>query len=179
MNCAASLHSGLQRRRLRPVDGRRAPAHDARRVRQPSGIMSAILEHIQSLESYAQRSGATLVRGALPEPVHGSLSHNHITLRFDLSPEQHLLALVHELTHWLAHRDEGPRPPLAYCTIYEYEAEAVEALVMARLGLEVPARAAGLADEGQPTDGLLPSSVSRVISATQRICQALGLEQDA
>lgn len=139
--------------------------------------MSAILQHIQSLESYAKRSGATLVRGALPEPLHGSLSRNHITLRFDLSPEQHLLALVHELTHWLAHRNEGARAPLAYCTIYEYEAEAVEALVMARLGLDVPERTPSPFDEGQPTDGLLTSSVNRVIAATQRICQALGLEQ--
>jgi hypothetical protein len=140
--------------------------------------MSAILDHIQSLECYAERNGATLVRSALPEPVHGRLSRDHITLRFDLTPEQHLLALVHELTHWLAHRDEGPRTPLARCTIYEYEAEAVEALVMARLGLEVPVRA-DRADGDGPTDGLLSSSVGRVISTTQRICQALGLEQSA
>jgi hypothetical protein len=141
--------------------------------------MSAILDHIQSLESYAERNGATLVRSALPDAVHGRLSRDHITLRFDLSPEQHLLALVHELTHWLAHRDEGPRTPLARCTIYEYEAEAVEALVMARLGLEVPVRGPGRADGDGPTDGLLSSSVGRVISTTQRICQALGLEQCA
>ncbi len=140
--------------------------------------MSTILQHIHSLESYAQRSGATLVRSALPEPVHGSVSHNHITLRCDLSPEQHLLALVHELTHWLAHRSEGLRLPHAHCTIYEYEAEAVETLVMARLGLEVPERTPGsVDDDGHPTDGLLSSSVNRVISTTQRICQALGLEQ--
>jgi hypothetical protein len=141
--------------------------------------MSAILGHIHSLESYAERNGATLVRSALPELVHGRLSRDHITLRSDLSPEQHLLALVHELTHWLAHRDEDPRTPLARCTIYEYEAEAVEALVMARLGLEAPVRGAGHADGDEPTDGLLSSSVGRVISATQRICQALGLEQRA
>jgi hypothetical protein len=139
--------------------------------------MSAILDHIHSLESYAERSGATLVRSALPEPVHGRLSRDHITLRSDLSPEQYLLALVHELTHWLAHRDEGPRTPLARCTIYEYEAEAVEALVMARLGLEAPVRGPGRADGDEPTDGLLSSSVGRVICTTQRICQALGLEQ--
>ena len=139
--------------------------------------MSAILDHIHSLESYAERNGATLVRSALPESVHGRLSRDHITLRFDLSPEQHLLALVHELTHWLAHRDEGPRTPLARCTLFEYEAEAVEILVMARLGLEIPVRGPGRADGDEPTDGLLSSSVGRVISATQRICQALGLEQ--
>ena len=140
--------------------------------------MSAILRHIRSLESYAERSGAKLLRGALPEPLHGRFCCDHITLRSDLSPEQQLLALVHELTHWLAHRGEGPRTPLARCTIYEYEAEAVEALVMARLGLEVPERGASPDEEG-PTDGLLSSSLSRVISATQRICQALGLEQCA
>jgi hypothetical protein len=139
--------------------------------------MSAILEHIHSLESYAERNGATLVRSALPEPIHGRLSRDHITLRSDLSPEQHLLALVHELTHWLAHREEGPHTPLARCTIYEYEAEAVEALVMARLGLEAPARGPGRAEGDEPTDSLLSSSVSRVLSTTQRICQALGLEQ--
>jgi hypothetical protein len=141
--------------------------------------MSAILQHIQSLESYAKRSGATLVRGALPEPVHASLSHDRIFVRLDLTPEQHLLALVHELTHWLAHRNKDPRPQLVHHTIYEYEAEAVEALVMARLGLEGPERNPSPVDEGEPTDGLLSSSVHRVIAATQRICQALGLEQCA
>ena len=141
--------------------------------------MSAILEHIQSLESYAKRNGATLVRRALPEPIHGSLSRDHIILRFDLSPEQHLLALVHELTHWLAHRNEDSHPALAHYTIYEYEAEAVEALVMTRLGLAVPERTATPVEDGEPTDGLLPSSVNRVISATRRICQALGVEHPA
>ncbi len=141
--------------------------------------MSAILDHIQLLECYAERNGATLVRSDLPDPIHGRVSRDHITLRFDLSPEQHLLALVHELTHWLAHRDEGQRTSLARCTIYEYEAEAVEALVMARLGLDVPACGPDRADGDGPTDGLLSSSVGRVISATQRICQALGLEHGA
>jgi hypothetical protein len=139
--------------------------------------MSAILNHIRSLEAYAERHGATLVRGALPESVHGRLSRDHITLRSDLSPEQHLLALVHELTHWLAHREEWPGTPLAHCTIYEYEAEAVESLVMARLGLGPAERWPARPDGEDPTDGLLSSSLERVISTTQRICQALGLEQ--
>jgi hypothetical protein len=139
--------------------------------------MSAILDHIQSLESYAERNGARLVRSSLPEPLHGRLARDHIMLRPDLDPEQHLLALVHELTHWIAHRDEGPRTPLAHCTIYEYEAEAVEALVMARLGLEVPRHQPGRAEDEEPTDGLLSSSVTRVISTTAQICQALGLKQ--
>jgi hypothetical protein len=137
--------------------------------------MSAILHHIQCLESYAERNGARLVRRSLPEPVHGWVGRDHITLRPDLNPEQQLLALVHELTHWIAHRSEGPRTPLPRCTIYEYEAEAVEALVMARLGLRCPERATGPAESDDPTEGLLSSSVSRVISTTERICQALGL----
>jgi hypothetical protein len=44
------------------------------------------------------------------------------------------------------------------------------------LGLEAPVRGPGRADGDEPTDGLLSSSVGRVISTTQRICQALGLE---
>jgi len=138
--------------------------------------MSAILHHIQSLESYAERNGVTLVRGSLPQPVHGRATRDHITLRPDLNPEQHLLALVHELTHWIAHRSDGPRTPLPHCTIYEYEAEAVEALVMARLGLNAPERPSGPWEGDEPTDGLLSSSVNRVISTTERICQALGLD---
>jgi hypothetical protein len=139
--------------------------------------MSAILHHIQSLESYAERNGARLVRGSLPEPLHGRVSRDHITLRPDLNPKQHLLALVHELTHWIAHRSAGPLTPLPHCTIYEYEAEAVEALVMARLGLEAPERLSESSEGDGPTDGLLSSSVTRVISTTEQICRALGLEQ--
>ena len=58
-----------------------------------------------------------------------------ITLRAGLTPEQELPILVHELAHWLAHRDARPG---AHCTVFEYEADAVEALVMARLGLIQP-----------------------------------------
>ena len=139
--------------------------------------MSAILDHIQSLESYAERNGATLVRSALPEPVHGRLSRDHITLRSDLSPEQHLLALVHELTHWLAHRDVADASG-ACMTIYEYEAEAVESLVMGRLGLPCAARDAMAEGFDRPTDGLLTSSVARVRSAARCICQVLELGPD-
>ncbi len=98
-----------------------------------------------------------------------------ITLRSDLNPEQQLLTLVHELAHWLAHRDLGPQPHCLHGTIYEYEAEAVEALVMARFGLPCPDHL----EDSVPTDGLLSSSVSRVVTTTRRICQALGLEQPA
>ena len=63
--------------------------------------VTAILNHIRSLEAYVERSGARLVRTALPECVCGQLRGDVITLRLDLSPEQHLLTLVHELVHLL------------------------------------------------------------------------------
>ena len=135
--------------------------------------VTAIHDHIRSLEGYVERSGARLVRTTLPEWVHGRVCCDLITLRTGLSPEQELLTLVHELVHWLAHRDACPG---LYCTVFEYEAEAVEALVMMRLGMERP----GLdeLDFDRPTDGLLSASVTRVNWASSRICGALGLETE-
>ena len=134
--------------------------------------MAAILDHIRSLEGYVERSGARLVRTSLPEWVHGRVCCDLITLRMGLSPEQELLTLVHELVHWLAHRDACPG---LSCTVFEYEAEAVEALVMTRLGMPRP----GLVpDFDGPTDGLLSASVTRVNWASSRICGALGLETE-
>ena len=138
--------------------------------------MTAVCNHIRSLEAYIERGGARLVRTSLPEWVHGRVHHGLITLRAGLSPEQELLALVHEVAHWLAHRDV--RSGL-HCTLFEYEAEAVEALVMARLGMPRPARAPTDAGYDNPTDGLLPASVARVLYASGRICEALGLETQA
>src|ERR1700687_1386247 len=89
----------------------------------------------RSLEGYVERSGARLVRTSLPEWVHGRVCSDLITLRAGLRPEQELLTLVHELVHWLAHRDACPG---LSCTVFEYEAEAVEALVMTRLGVPRP-----------------------------------------
>ncbi|MGC1523972.1 MAG: hypothetical protein WA803_20710 [Steroidobacteraceae bacterium] len=127
--------------------------------------MTEILDHIRSLEGYAESSGARLVRGALPESVHGRMCGQVITLRAGLTPEQELPILVHELAHWLAHRDAGPG---AHCTVFEYEADAVEALVMARLGLIQPG--------SDTAEALLFASVARVHFASDRICVALGLE---
>jgi hypothetical protein len=136
--------------------------------------MSATHRHIQSLERYATQSGARLIRGDLPETVHGQVAEGLITLSARLSPEQELIALVHELTHWLAHRSGCDQAPSR--TVFEYEAEAVEALVMNRLGLTP---AAGLpVGDGAPTDDLLSSSVSRVVMTSRTICRALGLEAD-
>jgi hypothetical protein len=133
--------------------------------------MATILDYIQSLEAYAERSGARLVRSALPGSVHGRVSCDLITLRADLDPEQELLTLVHELTHWLTHRDPGIQH---LCTVFEYEAEAVEALVMARLGLQSPSDQID-AERNNPTDGLLSASVKRVVWASSQICDALGV----
>lgn len=132
--------------------------------------MGSILQHIQSLTSYAERSGARLVRSSLPDAVHGRVTHDVIMLRTDLNPEEELSTLVHELAHWLAHRGSKA---LGHCTVFEYEAEAVEALVKARLGLSC-----WPPTEEDPTDDLLSDSVSRVVWATGRICDALGLEAD-
>jgi hypothetical protein len=132
--------------------------------------MATILDHIRSLESYVERSGARLVRSPLPESVHGRVFSDLIMLRADLDPEQELLTLVHELTHWLTHRDPRPQHP---CTVFEYEAEAVEALVMARLGLR--SSSDQIAEGENPTDGLLSASVKRVVWASSRICDALGV----
>jgi len=143
-------------------------------ARQPWGhAVTAIHDHIRSLEGYVERSGARLVRTTLPECVHGRVCCDIITLRTGLSPEQELLTLVHELVHWLAHRDACPGP---YCTVFEYEAEAVEALVMARLGMAPPGL--DVVDIDRPTDGLLSASVTRVNWASTRICGALGLETE-
>jgi len=132
--------------------------------------MATILDHIRSLESYVERSGARLVRSPLPESVHGRVFSDLIMLRADLDPEQELLTLVHELTHWLTHRDPCLQHP---CTVFEYEAEAVEALVMARLGLQ--SSTVQIAEGDHPTDGLLSASVKRVVWASSRICDALGV----
>jgi hypothetical protein len=134
--------------------------------------VTTITDHIRSLESYVERSGARLVRSALPESVHGRVLGDLITLRVDLDPQQELLTLVHELAHWLAHRGAPAHQPF---TAFEYEAEAVEAMVMARLGLPRPLSNPCVLNGDTPTDDLLPASVTRVIWASSCICDALGV----
>jgi hypothetical protein len=135
--------------------------------------MTSIREYIQCLEAYLERGGARLTRTALPDAVHGRVLNDVITLRAGLRPAQELAALIHELAHWLVHGD--PRPRL-HCTVFEYEAEAVEALVMARLDPQSPGIEAGAFRWINPTDNLLSASVARVRWASARICAALGLE---
>jgi hypothetical protein len=136
--------------------------------------MTPIQHHIRCLEEYVEGRGARVVRQALPPTVHGGAAKDLITIQVNLDLEEQLLALVHEMAHWLAHQDS--QAPGVRATVYEYEAEAVEALVMARLGL--PGPSADLSGD-RPTDGLLSSSVSRVLSATGSICEALGLDPDS
>jgi hypothetical protein len=135
--------------------------------------MSSIPNYIQVLEAFIERSGARVLRSNLPPCVHGRIYRDQITLRLDLSPEQELITLVHELAHWLAHR-EAQRA--IDCTLFEYEAEAVEALVMARLGLPHSRFACGAPYQFLPTDNLLSVSVARATDASARICAALGLQ---
>jgi hypothetical protein len=139
--------------------------------------MTAIQSHIRSLECYVERCGGCVIRESLPDAIHGGMSRDCITLQAGLDPYEQLLALVHELTHWLAHRNAA-HDVSAYATIYEYEAQAVESLVMNRLGLAGLAEDAAAEGSDRPTDGLLTASVTRVRSTAQRICQALELEQD-
>jgi len=137
--------------------------------------MTSIAYCIHLLETHIERSGAHLLRSNLPPCVHGRICRDLITLRRGLSPQQELVALVHELAHWLAHREA--RSPMD-CTLYEYEAEAVEALVMARLGLPHPRLDCGVSYRSSPTDDLLAASVARVTSASARICAVLGLHAE-
>jgi len=138
--------------------------------------MTSIPHCIHALEAYIERSGARLAREGLPECVHGRINFDLITLRTDLTPKQELVTLVHELTHWLAHRDARCRMD---CTLFEYEAEAVEALVMARLDLPYAAVDPGAHELDSPTDNLLSASVARVKWASARICGALGIDATA
>jgi hypothetical protein len=136
-------------------------------------MMTSIPYCIQALETYIEHSGAHLQRAELPPCVHGRICRNLITLRADLDPEEELAALVHELAHWLAHRNTRRAID---CTLYEYEAEAVEALVMARLGLPRSSFDSVAPYRSSPTDNLLSASVARVTAVSARICAALGLE---
>jgi hypothetical protein len=119
---------------------------------------------IRTLEGYVEGCGARVLRAPLPDSVHGRMLRDLIIVRPGLTPLQEFAVLVHEIAHWLVHADPHD---CHECTLFEYEAEAVEALVMKRLGL---ARGRGV-----PTDGLLPASVARVHIAGRRICQALGV----
>jgi IrrE N-terminal-like domain len=114
------------------------------------------LQHlIDRLEEFSALCGVSVFRIPLSPWVVGRMDENQIVLRSGLSKEQQLLTLIHELTHFLAHR-AGEQLDRTVC---EYEAEAVEKLVAGRLGL----KDLGIAiDLTTVTDDLLACSVARV-----------------
>ena len=114
-----------------------------------------------------------LVRTTLPEAVHGRVSRDLITLRAGLESGT---GTADAGTRAGALAGASGVNPTAHCTIFEYEAEAVEALVMSQLGLPRPIRDSDL-EEDSPTDSLLSASVVRVRWASGRICHALGVER--
>ena len=114
------------------------------------------LQHlIDALEEFSALHGVAVFRTHLSPWVVGRMDENQIVLRSGLSEEQQLLTLVHELTHFLAHRPEE----LLNRTVCEYEAEAVEKLVAGQLGLKDSGTAIDL---NTVTDDLLACSVARV-----------------
>ncbi len=91
------------------------------------------LQHlIDALEEFSALHGVSVFRTPLSPWVVGRMDENQIVLRSGLSKEQQLLTLVHELTHFLAHRPDAQLNR----TVCEYEAEAVEKLVAGQLGLK-------------------------------------------
>jgi hypothetical protein len=114
------------------------------------------LQHfIDRLEEFGALHGVSVFRTPLSAWVMGRMDQKQVVLRSGLSKEQQLLTLIHELTHFLAHRPEEHLNR----TVCEYEAEAVEKLVAAQLGLKDWGAAIDL---NTVTDDLLACSVARV-----------------
>jgi len=114
------------------------------------------LQHlIDRLEEFSTLHGVSVIRTPLRPWVVGCMDDNQIILRSGLSKERQLLTLIHELTHFLAHRAAEQLDR----TVCEYEAEAVEKLVAGQLGLKDLGTAIDLSTV---TDDLLACSVARV-----------------
>jgi hypothetical protein len=114
------------------------------------------LQHvIDALEEFSAVHGVSVCRTHVSPWVAGRMEEKRVVLSSGLSKQQQLLTLVHELTHFLAHRPEAQLNR----TVCEYEAEAVEQLVAGQLGL----KNSGIAiDLNTVTDNLLACSVTRV-----------------
>jgi hypothetical protein len=110
---------------------------------------------INALEAFSARQGIAVFRTALSPWVVGRMHEHQIVLRSGLSKKEQLLTLVHELTHFLAHRPDAQLNR----TVCEYEAEAVEKLVACQLGLKDLGNAI---DPATVTDDLMACSVTRV-----------------
>jgi hypothetical protein len=114
------------------------------------------LQHfIDRLEEFSTLQGISVFRTPLSPWVVGRTQGRQVVLRSGLSKEAQLLTLIHELTHFLAHRPEEQLDR----TVCEYEAEAVEKLVGGQLGLKI---LGAVIDPTTVTDDLLACSVSRV-----------------
>jgi hypothetical protein len=125
------------------------------------------LQHfIDALEAFSVQLGVSVFRTHLSPWVVGQTHGRQIVLRSGLSKEQQLLTLVHELTHFLAHRPDAQLNR----TVCEYEAEAVEKLVACQLGLQDPGAAVDL---NSVTDDLLACSVARVRWVAQTLLTAV------
>jgi hypothetical protein len=125
------------------------------------------LQHlIDALEEFSARHGVSVFRTHLSPWVVGRTHGRQIVLRGGLSQEEQLLTLIHELTHFLAHRAEAQLNR----TVCEYEAEAVEKLVAGQLGLEDSSTAIDLTTV---TDDLLACSVARVRWVARTLLTAL------
>jgi hypothetical protein len=125
------------------------------------------LQHyIDALEKFSALHGVSVFRTPLSPWVVGRMDAKLVILRSGLSKEQQLLTLIHELTHFLVHRPEEH----VNRTVCEYEAEAVEKLVAAQLGLKGLGTAIDLATV---TDDLLACSVARVRWVAQTLLAAL------
>jgi hypothetical protein len=123
-------------------------------------------QFIDRLEEFSALQGLSVFRTPLSSWVVGRMDQNQLVLRSGLSKEKQLLTLVHELTHFLAHRSEDHLDR----TVCEYEAEAVEKLVAGQLGLKDSGAAIDLMTV---TDDLLACSVARVRSVARTLLTAL------
>jgi hypothetical protein len=124
---------------------------------------------IDALEEFSALQGVSVFRTPLSPWVVGRTHGRQVVLRSGLSKEKQLLTLIHELTHFLAHRPEA-QLDRAVC---EYEAEAVEKLVAGQLGLKESGTAIDLTSV---TDDLLACSVARVRWVARTLLTAI---QDA
>ncbi|HEY2462811.1 MAG TPA: ImmA/IrrE family metallo-endopeptidase [Steroidobacteraceae bacterium] len=127
---------------------------------------------IDALEGFSARQGVSVFRTPLSPWVVGRMDENQIVLRTGLSQEQQFLTLIHELTHFLAHRVEQQLDR----TICEYEAEAVEKLVAGQLGLQ---DLGATIDLTTVTDDLLACSVTRVRWVARTLLTAVQDEKPA
>lgn len=128
------------------------------------------LQHfIDALEEFCGVHGVSVVRTSLSPWVVGRTEGTQVVLRSGLSKQAQLLTLIHELTHFLAHRPEEPLDR----TVCEYEADAVEKWVAGQLGLKGTGTPIDLATV---TDDLLACSVIRVRRVARTLLAAL---QDA